>query len=81
MKSDPTKKGFSFALCTIPLDGNWTPNLFATRRTGFYHAYGILGSSFSNDQFCVQLLEREGVKHSILNNHLNSGTHLDPNIV
>jgi hypothetical protein len=40
-----------------------------------------MGSSFSNDQFCVQLFEKEGVKHSILNNHLNSGTHLDPNIV
>jgi hypothetical protein len=64
MKSDPTKKRFSVTLYTIPipLDGS-----FVGPQTNSHQeeldSIIRMGSSFSNDQICVQLFENEGVKY------------------
>jgi hypothetical protein len=65
MKSDPTKKGFSVALCTIPLDVS-SVGLQTNWQQEELDSIMRMGSSFSNDQICVQLFENEGAKHLFL---------------
>jgi hypothetical protein len=64
MKSDPTKKGFFVTLCTIPisLDGSFVGPQTNSHQENLDSIMRI-GSSFSNDQICVQLFENEGVKY------------------
>ncbi len=74
------KKGFSATLCTIPLDGN-SVRLQTNSQQEELGSIMRMGSSFSNDQICVQLIESEVATHLILHiKHLNIGTHLDPTV-
>ncbi len=80
MKSDPAKKGFSVALCTIPLDGS-SVGLQTNSQQEELDSIMRIGSSFSKDQICVQYWKVKEFKHIILHiKHLNFGTHLDPTV-